>query len=62
MDLLNQLLIQGANRLQLYSFNTFDRSLEPESLEITYTNNPTLILNWHPNIKYYNSATTAQTN
>ena len=47
MDSLNQLLIQGSIRLQLQSFYTFDLLLEPKSLEITYTNSPTLILNWH---------------
>jgi hypothetical protein len=38
MDSLNQLLIQGAIRLQLKSFNTFNRLLESEGLDITYTN------------------------
>jgi len=47
MDSLNRLLIQGAIRLQLQSFYTLDRLLEPKSLEVTYTNSPTLILNWH---------------
>lgn len=45
MDSLNRLLIQGAIRLQLQSFYTLDRLLEPKSLEVTYTNSPTLILN-----------------
>jgi len=43
MDSLSRLLIQVAIRLQLHSFNTFDRLLEPESLEITYNNSPKLI-------------------
>lgn len=32
VDGLNQLLIQSAIRLQLHSYNTLDRSAEPESL------------------------------